>query len=52
MTRRQIMENILDFIWNRRSCRKYTSEKVTDEQFKLLLTAGMSAPFIVGDRPI
>lgn len=38
------MEKALDFIWNRRSCRKYTGEKVSDEQFKSLLAAGMSAP--------
>ncbi len=40
------MEKKLDFIWNRRSCRKYASSSgiLSDEQFKLLLTAGMSAP--------
>ncbi len=45
------MINHLDFIFTRRSIRKFTGEKVKDEQLKLILTAGMAAPSANNQQP-
>lgn len=42
-----VMENIL----NRKSVRKYTDKKVTREELKTLLVAGMAAPSAVNAQP-
>ena len=42
---------MLDTILDRRSIRRYTSEPVTPEQFKTLLTCAMMAPSAVNKQP-
>ena len=51
----------LDFIFSRRSIRRFTAEKVSDDQIKVLLEAAMAAPtamnlqpwhFVVIDDPV
>jgi len=43
--------DVIEAIMNRRSIRKYTAEKVTDDQIELLLKAGMYAPSAVNKQP-
>ncbi len=38
------MDNTLDFIWTRRSVRKFTPEPVTDADLQSILEAAMAAP--------
>lgn len=42
---------LLEGIFTRRSIRKYSNEKLTDEQIRLLLKAGMQAPSAVNCQP-
>ena len=42
---------LLEGISTRRSIRKYTQEKIDDEQIKMLLEAGMQAPSAVNCQP-
>ena len=42
---------LLEGIFTRRSIRKYSDEKLTDEQIRLLLKAGMQAPSAVNCQP-
>jgi nitroreductase len=42
---------VIEAIMNRRSIRKYTGEKVADDQIDLLLKAGMYAPSAVNKQP-
>ena len=42
---------VLEAIFNRRSIRKYTAEKVSNEQIELLLKAAMYAPSAVNKQP-
>ena len=46
------MSDVLDVIMKRRSIRKYSFEKVTDEEIKKLVTAGMCAPSARDLRPV
>ena len=41
----------LDFIFSRRSIRRFTSEKVSDAQVKVLLEAAMAAPTAMNLQP-
>ena len=41
----------LDFIFSRRSIRKFTEEKVSEAQIKLLLEAAMAAPTAMNMQP-
>jgi nitroreductase len=41
----------LQFIFNRRSIRKYTDQKVNDEMIRVILKAAMSAPSAVAKDP-
>ena len=43
--------NALDFIFTRRSIRKYTHKPVTEEEIKTLLEAGMNAPSANNRQP-
>lgn len=45
------MSNFLDMAKTRRSIRKYTDQKLTDDQIKDLLTAGMYAPSAGNAQP-
>lgn len=42
---------VFDAILNRRSIRKYTSDKVSDEQIEKIIEAGMFAPSAVNTKP-
>lgn len=46
------MDPRLEFIFKRRSIRKFTSEAVTDADLKALLAAGMAAPSAGGKDPV
>lgn len=41
----------LEAIYNRRSCRNYTDEPVTEEEIEILLRAAFSAPTAVNGQP-
>lgn len=41
----------MDEIFNRRSIRKYQDKKIPDEDIKLILKAGMSAPSAMNEKP-
>ena len=41
----------LDFIFNRRSIRKFTEQPITDETVELLLKAAMAAPSAINSKP-
>lgn len=43
--------NFMNSIFKRRSIRKYTSEKVSEDTVKELLKAGMSAPSAANEQP-
>jgi len=43
--------DVIEAIINRRSIRKYTGEKVTDNKIEILLKAGMYAPSAVNKQP-
>lgn len=43
--------NTLEAIYNRRSCRNYTEEPVTEEQLQTILKAAFSAPTAVNAQP-
>ena len=43
--------NELDFIFSRRSIRRFTAEKVSENQIKLLLEAAMAAPTAMNLQP-
>ncbi|MBZ4652929.1 MAG: nitroreductase [Peptococcaceae bacterium] len=45
------MNTHLEFIFTRRSIRRFSGERVTDEQLKLILTAGMTAPSANNQQP-
>lgn len=45
------MEDMIDFIFQRRSIRRYTGEKVEDAHIKLLLKAAMAAPSACNRQP-
>ncbi len=38
------MNDLLDLMCSRRSCRQYTGEKISDEQIKTILSAALLAP--------
>lgn len=42
---------IFEVLLNRRSIRKYTNEKITDEQLEKIIEAGMFAPSAVNTKP-
>ncbi|MDD4181778.1 MAG: nitroreductase family protein [Victivallaceae bacterium] len=46
------MDPRLNFIFKRRSIRKFTAEKITDADLKSLLEAGMAAPSAGGKDPV
>lgn len=41
----------LDLLFNRRSIRKYTDQKIPDEYIKIILSAGMAAPSAGNEQP-
>lgn len=45
------MEVALDFIWRRRSIRKYTEQAVSDEHIATILKAAMAAPSAHNRKP-
>ena len=46
------MENLLEIVKNRRSCRKYTGEKVSEEIVEKILEIALLAPSSWGQHPI
>ena len=45
------MSNVLDAIYQRRSCRAYTSEPLTPDQVDALIKAALSSPSAVNSQP-
>ena len=46
------MKNLLEIAKNRRSCRKYTGEKVPEEIVEEILKIALLAPSSWGEKPV